>query len=117
MPAQGGGDATDAEIANAVVFLVNAGGGKFTAPAAPAGGAIDAKALYEGACAACHTSGAAGAPKFGDKGAWSARVGQGLDGLTASAIKGKNGMPANGGTSYSEAEMKAVVGYMLDAVK
>lgn len=121
MGAQGGGDSTDEEIAKAVVYLANAGGGKFEEPAAAAtgdaaAGAIDAKALYA-TCAACHDSGAAGAPKFGDKAAWSARVGQGLDGLTASAIKGKGGMPANGGTSYTEEEMKAVVGYMLDAVK
>lgn len=48
-------------------------------------------------CGACHTTGAANAPKIGDKAAWSARLAQGLDGLVKSAIKGKNAMPPRGG--------------------
>jgi cytochrome c5 len=48
-------------------------------------------------CGACHNTGAAGAPKTGDKAGWAARLGQGLDGLTKSAIKGKNAMPPRGG--------------------
>lgn len=36
MAAQGGGDYEDLEIARAVVYLANAGGGKFAEPAAPA---------------------------------------------------------------------------------
>jgi cytochrome c5 len=53
--------------------------------------------VAKGSCVACHGTGAAGAPKIGDKGAWAARLAQGLDGLTKSAIKGKNAMPARGG--------------------
>ncbi len=46
MGAQAGGDFDDLEISRAVVFMANAGGGKFTAPAAPApaGAASDAAA-------------------------------------------------------------------------
>jgi cytochrome c5 len=36
MPAQGGGGYQDLEIARAVVYMANAGGAKFEAPAAPA---------------------------------------------------------------------------------
>jgi cytochrome c5 len=75
------------------------------------------EALYKQACSVCHAAGVAGAPKFGDKAAWSARVGLGLDGLTASAIKGKNAMPPKGGSTASDADIKAAVEYMLAAVK
>lgn len=63
-------------------------------------------------CAACHTPGLLGAPKIGDKGAWSARGN--LAALTAGAIKGKNAMPPKGGDpSLSEAEVKAAVQEMI----
>ena len=89
--------------------------------AAPAAAAVPVagagEALYKQACSVCHAAGVAGAPKFGDKAAWSARVGLGLDGLTASAIKGKNAMPPKGGSTASDADIKAAVEYMLTAVK
>lgn len=117
MPAQAGGDASDAEIAKAVVYMANAGGGKFTEPAAAPAGKIDGAALYKQTCAACHDAGVSGAPKLGDKAAWAPRLAQGQDGLTASAIKGKNAMPAKGGSAYSDEEMKAVVAFMTQNAK
>jgi cytochrome c5 len=104
------------------------------APAAPATAPVDApvsvsvatpvtvadvgKALYEKACFACHVSGAAGAPKFGDKAAWAPRIGLGIDALTASVIKGKNAMPPRGtAVGASDAEIKAAVEYMVKAAK
>nr|WP_231969337.1 c-type cytochrome [Polynucleobacter necessarius] len=63
--------------------------------------------------ASCHASGAAGAPKFGDAGAWSSRLDKGYDGLLTSVLKGKGAMPACGGaspTDVSEYELgRAVV--------
>ncbi|MEO8543772.1 MAG: c-type cytochrome [Burkholderiaceae bacterium] len=44
MGAQGGGDFDDLEITRAVVYMANAGGAKFEAPAAPAGAASEAAA-------------------------------------------------------------------------
>ena len=85
-----------------------------TATAAAPAGAVPA--LYTQACAVCHAAGVAGAPKLGDKAAWAPRVAQGVDGLTASAIKGKGAMPPRGGSQASDAEIKAVVGYMVQAV-
>jgi cytochrome c5 len=67
-------------------------------------------------CNACHMAGVMGAPKDGDKATWSARAAAagGLDGLTASAIQGKNAMPPRGGgADLSDDEIKAAVGAML----
>jgi cytochrome c5 len=76
-----------------------------------------APALYTQICQACHAAGVAGAPKLGDKAAWTPRLALGVDGLTASVIKGKNAMPPKGGSTASEAEIKAVVVYMVSSVK
>lgn len=73
--------------------------------------------LYGQACAVCHAAGVAGAPKFGDKAAWAPRLVQGIDGLTASAIKGKGAMPPKGGSTASDADIKAVVAYLIDSAK
>ena len=88
------------------------------AAAVPAAAATNAApALYAQACSVCHGAGIAGAPKLGDKAAWAPRLAQGIDGLTASAIKGKNSMPPRGGSQGSDADIKAVVTYMVNAVK
>jgi cytochrome c5 len=81
--------------------------------------AVDAgKALYEKACMACHVAGVAGAPKLGDKTAWAPRLKLGVDGLTASVIKGKGAMPARGAAAgVSDADIKAAVQYMVNAAK
>lgn len=88
---------------------------KAETPKADAGAA--APAVYTQACAVCHAAGVAGAPKFGDKAAWAPRLALGVDGLTASAIKGKNAMPPRGGSTASDADIKTAVAYMVNAVK
>jgi cytochrome c5 len=76
------------------------------------------KTIYTASCAACHASGAAGAPKLGDKAAWAPRIKGGNDGLYNSAINGKNAMPPKGGNaSLSDADVKAVVDYMVSQSK
>jgi cytochrome c5 len=79
--------------------------------------AAAAPALYGQSCVACHAVGVAGAPKLGDKAAWAPRLVLGVEGLTASAIKGKNAMPPRGGSQGSDADIKATVAYMVNAVK
>ena len=74
-------------------------------------------ALYTQACTVCHAQGVAGAPKIGDKAAWAPRLAQGVDGLVASVVKGKNAMPPRGGTSASDAEIKTVVSWMVGQAK
>lgn len=54
-------------------------------------------AVYTAVCAACHTSGAAGAPKVGTAADWSARLAQGYDTLLKHALEGIRLMPAKGG--------------------
>lgn len=85
------------------------------AKVADAGGAPPA--LYAQVCSTCHAAAVAGAPKTGDKASWAPRLAQGVDGLTASAIKGKGAMPPKGGSTASDADIKAVVSYMVAAVK
>ncbi len=79
------------------------------AKAAPNG-----KAIYDAKCQVCHAAGVAGAPKLGDKAAWAPRLSAGAAAMHASAIKGKNAMPAKGGdTSLPDDDVKAAVDYML----
>jgi cytochrome c5 len=73
--------------------------------------------LYQGACLACHSTGAAGAPKIGEAAAWTARVAKGLDSLVKSAINGLGAMPPRGGSQYSDDQMRAVIEYILDESK
>lgn len=88
------------------------------APVAAAPSAGDAKGTYTSACFACHGTGAAGAPKLGDKAAWKSRIAQGLDILNDHAVNGFKGMPAKGGNaSLSDDVVKAVVKYMVDNSK
>ena len=88
--------------------------GATTVQTAAADGADRIKTIYTASCAACHTSGAVGAPKLGDKSTWAPRIKSGTDTLYNSALKGKNAMPAKGGnTSLSDADVKAVVDYRV----
>ena len=87
------------------------------APVVPTGSA-DPKETYQSACFACHGTGAAGAPKLGDKGAWKSRVAQGKSTLYEHAINGFKGMPAKGGRGdLSDDAVKAVVDYMVSQAK
>ncbi len=73
---------------------------------------------YRAACMACHASGAAGAPKLGDKAAWKARIAAGMDTMVKHAIEGKGAMPPKGGrANLTDAEIKSTVQYMVDASK
>ena len=86
------------------------------AKAAPAsdGKPKDGATIYSSVCSACHASGAAGAPKVGDKAAWGPRIAQGKETLYKSAIGGKNAMPPKGGAAdLSDAEIKSAVDHIL----
>ena len=73
---------------------------------------------YRTACMACHATGAAGAPKTGDKAAWKARIAAGMDTMVTNAIKGKGAMPPKGGRpNLTDSQIKAVVKYMVDESK
>jgi len=76
------------------------------------------KKTYDSACFACHATGAAGAPKVGDKAAWKDRIAQGDEILNKHAIEGYQGkkgfMPAKGGRAdLTDQAVKDAVAYMV----
>ena len=72
-------------------------------------------AVYTAVCAACHDSGAAGAPKLGDNAAWGARLKQGYDTLVKHAIEGIRAMPAKGGNpDLDNLEVERAVVYLAN---
>ncbi len=71
--------------------------------------------VYTAQCAACHAAGVAGAPKFGDAGAWGARIQTGYDALLHSALAGKGAMAPQGGGNFSDNEIGRAVVYMANA--
>ena len=78
----------------------------------------EGKVIYEGVCHTCHTAGLLGAPKLGDKGAWSARIGKGTATLHQHAIQGFNAMPAKGGNAdLLDVEVTNAVDYMVSQAK
>ncbi|KFN48742.1 hypothetical protein P873_13880 [Arenimonas composti TR7-09 = DSM 18010] len=81
-------------------------------------GTLDGSVIYSALCSACHTSGAAGAPKL-VRGEWAARIAQGVDTLHKHAIEGFQGnaglMPAKGGNpALTDEQVIATVDWMLD---
>lgn len=73
----------------------------------------EAPQKYNMYCVGCHATGAAGAPKTGDKAAWEPRMAQGMDALVASVKKGKNAMPPMGlCADCSDDEFKAIIEFM-----
>ena len=71
--------------------------------------------VFQAQCTACHTTGAAGAPKFGDAAAWGPRIKTGYESLLHSAIAGKGAMGAQAGGDFEEYEIGRAVVYMANA--
>ncbi|MCX7225991.1 MAG: c-type cytochrome, partial [Burkholderiales bacterium] len=70
--------------------------------------------VFKAQCSACHMSGAAGAPKFGDAAAWAPRVKTGYESLLTSAVKGKGAMGAQGGGDLETLEIGRAVVYLAN---
>lgn len=69
--------------------------------------------VYQESCMGCHSTGAAGAPKLGDRNAWRPLVAKGNSTLLQHALNGINAMPARGAcSSCTDSEIKSVVEYM-----
>ncbi|WP_417251786.1 c-type cytochrome [Castellaniella sp.] len=73
--------------------------------------------LYKSACIACHSTGAANAPKLGNKKAWEPIIARGMDEMMSVATHGKGAMPARGGTKADDATLRAAVEYMVSRVR
>lgn len=121
MPPRGGAASlSDADFARAVVYIANQSGGKFKEPAAPKGKDLalaterSGEQVVQAACIRCHESGKGGAPKIGDKAAWSQRISQGVAAVTQSAIRGHGNMPARGGlANLTDKEVTSAILYMF----
>ena len=73
------------------------------------------QAVFTAVCAACHATGAAGAPKAGDSAAWGPRIAQGYDTLLQHALQGIRAMPAKGGNvDLDNVEVARAVVYMAN---
>ena len=70
--------------------------------------------VYQAQCAACHATGAAGAPKLGDAAAWAPRVGTGYESLLNSVMNGKGAMPKQAGGDASDYEVARAVVYLVN---
>ncbi len=79
---------------------------------AAAVGSRSGEQIYTSVCGACHEAGVAGAPKTGDKAAWTPRIALGLDALLKSSIAGKNAMPPRGGSDANDVELARAIVYI-----
>ncbi|TDN68012.1 c-type cytochrome [Paraburkholderia sp. BL10I2N1] len=117
--AAGASDAGAAQAAAAMAAMASIP--QAAAPAAGATQSADAsqagKALYTQVCQACHAAGVLNAPKFGDKEAWAPRLKDSMDTVYNYALHGKGAMPPKGGSTASDADVKAAVDYMVSSVK
>lgn len=85
------------------------------AGAAPPGQPRSGQEIFKGTCAACHETGAAGAPKLGDKAAWAKRVKEPFAVLLKDSINGLRAMPPRGGNpDLSDEELARAVLYMAN---
>jgi len=118
MPAHGGNiKLTDTEIERAITYMVNQSGGHWTEPVSRTTKAPErtGKEIVEVQCVKCHGTGVGGAPKIGDRAAWTPRVKQGLDAVVRSAIHGHGAMPPRGGMAdLTDTEIRGAIVYMFN---
>lgn len=129
MPPRGGNPSiSDEEMHNAVAHMFGLVGASAPATstatemAGPTPAAVDTisqgEQVYKGVCFACHDTGAAGAPKLGDKAAWGPRIAQGAATLEDHALNGFRGMPPKGGNmGLTNEDIAHVVEYMVSKAR
>jgi cytochrome c5 len=119
MPAHGGNmKLTDIELERGITYMVNQSGGHWTEPVSRTAATPprSGKVIVETRCVKCHGTGVGGAPKIGDREAWTPRVRQGLDTVVASAIHGHGAMPPRGGMAdLTDVEIRNAIVYMFNA--
>jgi cytochrome c5 len=103
-----------------ILARIQAAGNVVLAEASGPKGMLTGEQVYGQVCKTCHEAGLAGAPKFGDKAAWSARIGSGeatLDQHAIAGFQGKSGaMPAKGGNAdLTDDEVRRAVAFMANA--
>jgi cytochrome c5 len=84
-------------------------------PMAASGAERSGRQVVEEVCVKCHATGESGAPRIGDKKAWSKRYSRGLTSLTQSAVKGVRNMPPHGARlDLTDNELKRAITYMVN---
>ena len=79
---------------------------------------FNAETTYMASCFACHSTGAAGAPKVGPGFLveWAPRMEKGLDAVVSNAINGLNTMPPKGLCfTCTDDDLRALVEYMVSS--
>jgi cytochrome c5 len=118
MPAHGGNmKLTDIEVERAITYMVNQSGGHWTEPVSRTASTPprNGKQIVEAQCVKCHGKGVGGAPKIGDRAAWTPRLKLGLDTVVASAIHGHGAMPPRGGMAdLTDVEIRSAIIYMFN---
>lgn len=113
MPAHGGSPGlSDIEVERAITHMVNRSGGQWIEPLGHATPAVlrSSEQVVQGQCAKCHQDGVQGAPRIGDRAAWTPRLAKGLDTLVKSAVHGRGHMPARGGVpELSDVEIQGAI--------
>lgn len=73
--------------------------------------------VYQGACFACHATGALDAPKKGDAAGWKPRLAQGMETLHKHAIEGIRAMPPRGTCGdCSDEDILNAIKFMTDGI-
>ena len=110
------------QIAKAAVILMTwaytIGGSAEEIQLAQLSEGFNAQQKYMASCFACHSTGAAGAPKVGAgmSDEWEPRLEKGLDAVVQNAINGINTMPAKGLCfDCTDEDLRAIVEYMIDS--
>ena len=106
-----------ASVMAASLFSVSTADQRPTIELAQLSEGFNAEQKYMASCFACHSTGAAGAPKVGEGMAaeWEPRLEKGIDTVVANAINGINTMPAKGLCfDCTDDDLKAIVEYMIE---
>lgn len=116
--ANAGEQKADSAADDSAETTATAAAGDNAIPAATEEQLATGKKLYDAACFACHGSGVAGAPKFGDKDAWAPYIETGLDTMLQVAITGKGAMPPRGtAMNASDDDLRDAILYMIEQVR
>jgi cytochrome c5 len=118
MPAHGGAaGVSDLELQRAIVYMVNRSGGTWIEPTDKNATTVarTSEAVVRQQCAQCHQPGTQGAPRIGDRAAWTPRLAKGLPALVASAVHGHGPMPARGGMpDLTDEDIRGAILYMFN---
>ena len=114
MPAKGGNpDLEDVEVERAVVYMANKGGANWKEPPAASASATErtGEQVVAAACGRCHQTGENGAPRIGDRAAWTSRARRASRGRAIGAEGAWRHAGARRLADLSDAEIKRAVEY------